>query len=78
MKSFDCESSSEGDEPTIHAISRGAVEPPQWLRVNSVPGWGWQGAVSIFYYLLKIYSNFVILFQIIYVLYVIYENHYTN
>lgn len=48
MKSFDCESSSEGDEPTIHAISRGAVEPPQWLRVNSVPAWGWQGAVSIF------------------------------
>lgn len=47
MKSFDCESSSEGDEPTMHAISRGAVEPPQWLRMNSVPGWGWQGAVSI-------------------------------
>lgn len=50
MKSFDCESSSEGDEPTIHAISRGGVEPRQWLRVNSMPGWGWQGAVSIFTY----------------------------
>ncbi|XP_018561055.1 class E basic helix-loop-helix protein 22-like [Anoplophora glabripennis] len=42
MKSFECESSSEGDEPTVHAISRGVVEPPQWLRENATPGWGWQ------------------------------------
>ncbi|XP_074029907.1 basic helix-loop-helix family member olig [Leptinotarsa decemlineata] len=46
MKSFDCESSSEGDEPTLHAISRGAVEPPQWLRGGVAPGWGWQGATA--------------------------------
>lgn len=45
MKSFDCESSSEGDESTMHAISRGAVEPPQWLRSGG-PNWGWQAAVS--------------------------------
>ncbi|CAG9863321.1 unnamed protein product [Phyllotreta striolata] len=43
MKSFDCESSSEGDEPTMHAIARGAVEPPQWLRAGG-PNWGWQAA----------------------------------
>ncbi|KAJ8926980.1 hypothetical protein NQ314_020605 [Rhamnusium bicolor] len=46
MKSFECESSSEGDEPTVHAISRGVVEPPQWLRGNTAPGWGWQAAGS--------------------------------
>ncbi|XP_072392566.1 uncharacterized protein Oli [Diabrotica undecimpunctata] len=46
MKSFDCESSSEGDEPTMHAISRGVVEPPQWLRSGNAPNWGWQAAGS--------------------------------
>ncbi|RZC31794.1 class E basic helix-loop-helix protein 22 [Asbolus verrucosus] len=42
MKSFECESSSEGDEPTIHPISRTIAQPPQWLRGNSAPAWGWQ------------------------------------
>lgn len=46
MKSFECESSSEGDEPTIHPISRTIAQPPQWLRGNSAPGWGWQTGVS--------------------------------
>ncbi|CAH1117617.1 unnamed protein product, partial [Phaedon cochleariae] len=43
---FDCESSSEGDEPTLHAISRGPNEPPQWLRGGATPNWGWQAACS--------------------------------
>ncbi|XP_056634935.1 uncharacterized protein LOC130444006 [Diorhabda sublineata] len=46
MKSFDCESSSEGDESTMHAISRGVVEHPQWLRSSNPPGWAWQAASS--------------------------------
>lgn len=41
MKSFEYESSSEGDEPTLHPISRTGVDQNQWLK--SGPGWGWQG-----------------------------------
>ncbi|XP_019875068.1 oligodendrocyte transcription factor 2 [Aethina tumida] len=41
MKSFECESSSEGEEGQVHAISRGIVQPSQWLRGHS-SGWGWQ------------------------------------
>ncbi|KAF7280380.1 basic helix-loop-helix family member olig [Rhynchophorus ferrugineus] len=43
MKSYDCDSSSESED-TSHAISRGAVQPPQWLRGGATTsGWGWQG-----------------------------------
>ncbi|XP_017769727.1 PREDICTED: class E basic helix-loop-helix protein 23 [Nicrophorus vespilloides] len=41
MKSFECESSSEGDEPSIYPISRAIAAPPQWLRGNATPSWGW-------------------------------------
>lgn len=42
MKSFECESSSEGDEPNIIPISRTIVEPQQWLKGGAAPAWGWQ------------------------------------
>ncbi|CAH1998074.1 unnamed protein product [Acanthoscelides obtectus] len=42
MKSFECESSSEGDEPTSHSISRVEIKTPQWLRGNVPGNWGWQ------------------------------------
>lgn len=48
MKSFECESSSEGDEPTVHPISRGIAEAPQWLRGSTAAStWGWHSTVSI-------------------------------
>lgn len=47
MKSFECESSSEGDEPTVHPISRGIAEAPQWLRGSSNAPWGWHASVSL-------------------------------
>ncbi|KAK5646412.1 hypothetical protein RI129_004876 [Pyrocoelia pectoralis] len=46
MKSFECESSSEGDEPTIHPISRGIADPPQWLRGSASTTWGWHSSCA--------------------------------
>ncbi|XP_060517861.1 oligodendrocyte transcription factor 2 [Cylas formicarius] len=44
MKPFECESSSE-NEDTAHAISRDAIQTPQWLRGNSLANnWAWQCA----------------------------------
>lgn len=43
MKSFECESSSENDEPSVLPIPRTIVEPPQWLRGAGNHGWDWQG-----------------------------------
>lgn len=48
MKSFECESSSEGDEPNIIPISRAIAEPQQWLKGGAPPSWDWQTAVSIY------------------------------
>nr|CAI5860786.1 unnamed protein product [Callosobruchus analis] len=42
MKSFECESSSEGDEPTSHSISRMEIKASQWLKGNVPGNWGWQ------------------------------------
>lgn len=42
MKSFECESSSEGDEPTILPISRTVAETQQWIKGSNAPTWGWQ------------------------------------
>ncbi|XP_018334797.2 class E basic helix-loop-helix protein 22-like [Agrilus planipennis] len=49
MKSFDCESSSEGDDSTSFAISKKIPETHQWLTTNNLgntPAWGWQGICS--------------------------------
>ncbi|ERL89102.1 hypothetical protein D910_06479, partial [Dendroctonus ponderosae] len=46
MKSYDCDSSSESEDAS-HAISRGMIQPPQWLRGNSIgANWGWQGVAG--------------------------------
>ncbi|KAF5288616.1 hypothetical protein FQR65_LT11987 [Abscondita terminalis] len=44
MKSFECESSSEGDEPTVHPISRGIADAPQWLRGTAAGTWNWHSS----------------------------------
>lgn len=44
MKSFECESSSEGDEPIL-PISR-AVAESHWLKGGATGSWGWQTSVS--------------------------------
>lgn len=46
MKSFECESSSEGDEPSIIPISRAVAESQQWLKGGAGSAWGWQTTVS--------------------------------
>lgn len=46
MKSFECESSSEGDEPIL-PISRAVAESQQWLKGGATGTWGWQTSVSI-------------------------------
>lgn len=62
MKSFECESSSEGDEPALHSISRTIAEPPQWLRANTAPDWGWHTAVSECFLFSKVLLEFVLIF----------------
>lgn len=42
MKSFECESSSEGDEPTILPISRAVADPQPWMKGGNAPTWTWQ------------------------------------
>ncbi|KAF5288995.1 hypothetical protein FQA39_LY03874 [Lamprigera yunnana] len=47
MKSFECESSSEGDEPTVHPISRGIADTPQWLRGSAASAsWNWHSSCA--------------------------------
>lgn len=46
MKSFECDSSSEGDEPIL-PLSRAVAESQQWLKGGATGTWGWQTSVSI-------------------------------
>lgn len=64
MKSFECESSSEGDEPTLLPISRTVADPQPWMKGNNAPSWGWQ-TVSLFFNIISkefvsICANFVV------------------